>query len=134
MKLLVNGNSYEVTVLSRTREVVQFSVNGRTYSVSYEEELPSDAPVHVVARNHTKLTNRTSAGGQLIVAPMPGVISEILVNPGDRITAGDVVLRIEAMKMENNIFAPIDGVVQEIQVSKGDEVSDATPLVVLEPT
>lgn len=54
---------------------------------------------------------------------MPGTILDIKVKPGDTVSAGQVVLILEAMKMENEILAPTDGVVDTIQVSKGSSVN-----------
>ena len=71
------------------------------------------------------------AAGNVIVAPMPGLIIEIMVEVGDRVKAGETVIRIEAMKMENDIVSPADGVVTEIRTTKGKEVRENEVLVVL---
>lgn len=69
--------------------------------------------------------------GNVIVAPMPGLIIEIMVEVGDRVKAGETVIRIEAMKMENDIVSPADGVVTEVRTTKGKEVRENEVLVVL---
>ncbi|MDD5711395.1 MAG: biotin/lipoyl-binding protein [Smithellaceae bacterium] len=67
-----------------------------------------------------------------VVAPMPGTIAEILVEVGDKVTADDELIILEAMKMENPIVAPADGTVKEIKVSEKDKVDTNQVLVVLE--
>ena len=62
---------------------------------------------------------------------MPGKIIDVLVGVGDIVRAGDKVLRMEAMKMENEIFAPVDGTVTEIAVQEGKDVEEGQLLVVI---
>jgi biotin carboxyl carrier protein len=62
---------------------------------------------------------------------MPGLIIEIMVEVGDRVKAGETVVRIEAMKMENDIVSPADGVVTEVRTTKGKEVRENEVLMVL---
>lgn len=67
-----------------------------------------------------------------IVAPMPGTISEILVEVGDQVKADEELVILEAMKMENPITAPSSGTVKEIKVSEEDKVDTNQLLIVLE--
>jgi biotin carboxyl carrier protein len=67
-----------------------------------------------------------------IVAPMPGTISEILVEVGDQVKADEELIILEAMKMENPIVAPSNGVVKEIKVAEEDKVDTNQLLIVLE--
>jgi biotin carboxyl carrier protein len=67
-----------------------------------------------------------------IVAPMPGTISEILVEVGDQVKADEELIILEAMKMENPITAPTDGTVKEIKVAEEDKVDTNQLLIVLE--
>jgi len=71
----------------------------------------------------------SASGG--IVAPMPGKIVDILVKPGDQVAAGDVVVLLEAMKMENELCAINKGVVKEVLVHKGDAAQGGQVLVTL---
>ena len=64
-------------------------------------------------------------------APMPGSILDVLVNVGDQVLAGDTVVKLEAMKMENDLQTAIAGVVKEVRVQKGDNVSVGEVLVVV---
>lgn len=61
--------------------------------------------------------------GESVKSPMPGTILDIKVNVGAKVKKGQLIIVLEAMKMENEIFAPIDGVVAQINVSKGSTVS-----------
>jgi len=67
-----------------------------------------------------------------IVAPMPGTISEILVEVGDQVKADEELIILEAMKMENPITAPTNGTVKEIKVAEEDKVDTNQLLIVLE--
>jgi len=64
----------------------------------------------------------TNVKGQVVKSPMPGTIMDIKVNPGDSVKTGDVLLILEAMKMENEIVAPVDGVIGQVLVTKGKSV------------
>ena len=72
-----------------------------------------------------------SAGTESITSPMPGTILDIKVQAGQKVKSGDVLLILEAMKMENEILAPHDAVVDSVLVSKGQSVESGTPLVSL---
>jgi len=65
-------------------------------------------------------------------APMPGLVLEVCVSLGQGVKSGDALLRLEAMKMENDIESQTEGKVKEILVAKGDEVQEGEVLVVLE--
>jgi len=69
------------------------------------------------------------AAGPVLKAPMPGTITSVEVKPGDPVTTGQVVLRLEAMKMVNAIKAPRDGVVAEVHVRPGESVGYGHPLL-----
>ncbi len=72
------------------------------------------------------------AGGKgVVTAPMPGMVVDVLVQPGDEVKAGDVVLVLEAMKMENGLEAPVDGVVGEVLFGKGDSVAKDAVLMTI---
>ena len=74
-----------------------------------------------------------SAGGAgAVKAPLPGVILDLKVNVGDTVAAGDTVVILEAMKMENNIHADKGGVVKSICVNKGDSVLEGADLLIIE--
>ena len=68
----------------------------------------------------------------MVAAPIPGVVTQILVAVGDRVAAGQVVLKLEAMKMENEISTAVAGTVRQVEVAEGAEVSDGQLLMVVE--
>lgn len=72
-----------------------------------------------------------SAAAGAVTAPMPGNIVGVKVKPGDQVKAGQVVVVLEAMKMENEITAPVDGTVKEVAVKEGQTVQSGEPMVVL---
>ena len=111
-KVTVNGTAYEVTL-----EVVdKASVN--TAPAAAPVQAPAAAPV------------AAPAGGETVKSPMPGNILSVNVNNGDSVKKGQVLLILEAMKMENEIMAPCDGVVSNI-VTKGSSVETGAVLCVL---
>ncbi|MBA7712247.1 hypothetical protein ES703_121219 [subsurface metagenome] len=69
----------------------------------------------------------------IVIAPITGIIMEIKKRVGNRVKAGDTLLILEAMKMENEIVTPGSGVVKEIRVKKGQKVKTGAPLVVITP-
>lgn len=71
------------------------------------------------------------AGANSIVAPMPGSVFKILVGEGETVRSGDIVVTIEAMKMENQIRATMDGKVAKVHVKEGDVVAEGAPLISL---
>ena len=71
-----------------------------------------------------------TAGG--FAAPMPGVITEVRVTPGEKVAAGSTLVVMEGMKMEHHVSAPCDGTVVEVLVNPGDQVDNGSPLLVFE--
>ena len=109
----VNGKAYAVKL-----EGDKASVNGKSYSVSVKEGIEEKARV-------------SSGAGEEIKAGVPGNVLRIDVNAGDSVNEGDVLLVLEAMKMEIEIKAPRSGEVSSILVSQGDKVVTGQALVVL---
>ena len=72
-----------------------------------------------------------AAGATTIEAPMPGLVLRVSVKKGDAVKKDDVVMVMEAMKMENEIYSPCDGVVQDILVNQGDQLSAGTALIII---
>jgi glutaconyl-CoA decarboxylase len=95
---------------------------------------PVAAPVAVAAAPVVAAAAAPAAGpitGEPVESPMPGTILKINVNAGDVVKAGQVLVVLEAMKMENDIPAPRDGRVAQVLVSKGSTVDTGAPLVTL---
>ena len=107
------------------------TVNGVAYSVSVEEPAAGAAPVAAPAAPAApKAAAPAGAAGAVTVkAPMPGNILDVKVAAGASVKAGDVLVILEAMKMENEIVAPQDGTVASVNVNKGDTVNSGDVLV-----
>ena len=127
VSVLVNGERYDVEILERTRNSVSFQYGKRNYLVEFVQEVAdkaSPSSTRSPGKTAIKSSRHVSNNPGELIAPIPGVVIGVLVSVGDTVAEGDVVLRLEAMKMENNIFAPKDGVIEAIEVAVGDEVSD----------
>ena len=105
------------------------TVNGVAYSVSVEETAAGAAPVAAAAPAAPAAP--ASAGAVEVKAPMPGNILDVKVAAGASVKAGDVLVILEAMKMENEIVAPQDGTVATINVAVGDSVEPGATLATL---
>ena len=113
----------------------EIEINNEVYRVTVKE-LPADtdmttpAPAQVTAQATpaakptpvTQPAQATSTSGTEVKAPMSGTIYKVVVSPGQAVSKGDVLIILEAMKMENEIVAPRDGVVGEIHVSPNESV------------
>ena len=84
------------------------------------------------ATNNSQASATTPAGGKPVVAPLPGTINDIKVKVGDKVNAGDTVVVLEAMKMQNNIEAETGGTIASINVNKGDAVMEGDTLVTIQ--
>ena len=105
------------------------TVNGVAYSVSVEETAAGAAPVAAAAPAAAPKAAAGAAGAVTVKAPMPGNILDVKVKAGASVKAGDVLVILEAMKMENEILAPQDGTVASVNVNKGDTVNSGDVLV-----
>jgi len=117
----VNGNQYEVEV----DEVRDGSIPSYAPAVSAPAaSAPVSAPVSAPAPAAEKKPVTGGATGSVKVnAPMPGTILKVVASVGDSVKRGDVLVILEAMKMENEIVAPSEGVVASINVTKGTSVN-----------
>jgi len=118
------------------------TVNGVAYDVTVDEKgnggtsaAPAAAPVAKAATpaaTPVPAQPASQAGTISVTAPMPGKILSIKVKEGDSVHSGDVLLVLEAMKMENDIVAPKDGTVVSINTKVGDSVESAQVLIGLQ--
>ena len=139
-KYTINGNQYEVIIGDIAENTVTVTVNGEEYKVEMEPELVEEKKVVVrkpVAAESSDNSENSEATANIntnnaIKAPLPGVITEICVNVGDEVNAGDTVVVLEAMKMANNIEAEKAGKITAICVKPGQTVMEDDALVVIE--
>lgn len=89
------------------------------------------APVAAPAAAPQAAPAQATASGEKVVSPMPGTILKVNISQGQAVKAGDVLLVLEAMKMENDIVAPADGVVKQLLVSKGSTVDTDQILAII---
>ena len=102
------------------------NINGTVYEVEIEEMTGAPAAAPVAAAPAAP-----AGAGERVAAPMPGNILSVNVAAGDTVKKGQVLMILEAMKMENEIMAPCDGTVKQVLVNKGATINSGDPLVVI---
>jgi glutaconyl-CoA/methylmalonyl-CoA decarboxylase subunit gamma len=141
----INNNPYEVKIVSIKGILAVVEVNGVEFNVDISDIgdliIPTSTPKPQQAAPQTRsaapaaapaqTAAPVAAAGNSIVSPMPGQVQKILVSPGDSVKVGDIVVTIEAMKMENQIRSTMDGTIASVLVSEGDVVAEGAPLVTL---
>ena len=152
-EVTIDGKKYEVEILVDDGRHAVLKVNGREYEVDLQNvstsspsgptlarqaSIPQNAvpkppaPVSSPSSARTRASAPAAPGEMQIRAPMPGLVLDVLVSVGQRVNPGDVLLQIEAMKMENDIKSHAEGTVKEILVAKGTEVLEGDVLMLLE--
>lgn len=114
-RITVNGNAYDVTV----------EETGATASAPVAKAAPKSAPAPAVK------AAAGSEGATKVNAPMPGKIISVKASVGAAVKKGDVILILEAMKMENEVVAPADGTIASINVNEGASVEAGDVLATL---
>lgn len=115
--LVADGTSRQIAYAVAEQDRVWVSLNGRVYLVEPAASTPA--------------VRRLDDAGALM-APMPATVVSVRVSPGDRVTRGDVLITLEAMKMELPVTAPRDGIVSAVACHPGDLVRPGLALVTLE--
>jgi 3-methylcrotonyl-CoA carboxylase alpha subunit len=138
IKLILNKKEYQIEILENTKQFVVI-VNDEKYHTLIEQDkaylyLAVHGQQCVIGIQHLMTTVHQPAGEELanLRSPMPGTIISLPVKKGDFVKAGDILLIIEAMKMEHTIKAPTDGIVKAVYFNEGDFVSEGTELVEFE--
>ena len=147
----VKGVDYEVEIQDIEGNIANVTVNGIPFEVEMKQpvkagkqkvKLSEERRVKSEESNSSSsATNASSAtttqpaaaaaSDKPVVAPLPGTINEIKVKVGDKVNAGDTVVILEAMKMQNNIDAETSGTITSINVNKGDAVMEGDTLVTI---
>ncbi len=126
-KVTLNGKTYEVEVEAGKAVLLDEYEALAPAPAAAEAPAPTAAPAAAPA----PAAAVNLAAGEPVNSPMPGNILRVEVKQGDQIKAGQLLVVLEAMKMENEIMAPKDGTVAQVVVSKGSVVETGSPLVVL---
>ena len=107
------------------------NVNGTVYEVELEEMTGAPAAPAAPAAAPAAPAAAPAAGGEKVTSPMPGTILSVNVAAGDAVKRGQVLMILEAMKMENEIMCPCDGTVPSVSVTKGTAVESGTLLCII---
>lgn len=132
------GVLYEVDVV-RDGDTLAITHEGRTYRVDLEPEAaPADRPAPAPPPTSPPPASRppaapapASAGPGVLPAPMAGTVKEVKVTAGEQVSAGQLVVVMEAMKMDIDVTAPAAGTVAEVHVSPGDNRAAGQPLLTI---
>ena len=123
-KITLNGKTYEVEV-----EKGEAIVAAEYEAMAPAAPAPAAAPAAPAAA--APAAPAVAVNGEVVPAPLPGAVVAIKVAAGDSVKKGQVLVVIEAMKMENEVMAPRDGVVAQVITAKGASVNSGDPLVTL---
>jgi biotin carboxyl carrier protein len=122
--ILHNNKSYraEVVKADRATKTFQFKINNKLHTVEVKDKFD-------LLLEKMGMANGTAAKINNIKAPMPGLVIDLKVKAGDVVKAGDPLLILEAMKMENILKSPGDGAIKSVRTKKGDSVEKGQVLI-----
>ena len=120
-----DGLCYPVEIVSHHQNEYELLINGVSYNFSIETPFSLERKKHLASLTTESTTIR-------LKAPMPGKILEVMVKTGDAVKAGDTLLILEAMKMQNAILASTKGIIKKVLVKEGDATSKSDLLIELE--
>jgi len=135
--LNVNGKKYDARVLELNPERARIEVDEKVYEIELVDigrrpdaaVLPQPQGAAAIAAAAAPATKKIPAPGGALTAPLPGLILKLGIREGDTVRAGQLLLTMEAMKMENEINAAHNGIVRKVFVAEGDSVAEGDPLV-----
>jgi biotin carboxyl carrier protein len=136
----INGNEYDVAVKNVEDNVAEVEVNGFKYSVEFDRSLETTKTPKLVRNQVVPSTDITPSeqktsspagpkGAGFVKSPLPGTILDVHVNVGDTVKAGDKLITLEAMKMENIINSDKSGTVVSVNAIKGAPVMEGDILI-----
>lgn len=125
--VIKDNKSFNISVVEADyiNKQITLDINGHLYDVEINDDIDILLKGLGMNKPEQKITKD-------IKAPMPGLLTNIIVSSGETVKKGDILLVLEAMKMENNIKSPIDGVVKTIPVTKGNSVDKNEILIIFE--
>lgn len=121
----VNDLCYPVEIISSHQNEYELLINGISYNFSIETPFSLERKKQLMKQSNESCTIR-------LKSPMPGKILEVMVKTGDAVKAGDTLLILEAMKMQNAILASTKGIIKKVLVKEGDTTSKSDLLIELE--
>ncbi len=149
----INGHDYQVDVNSVEGGIADVTVNGTDYKVELADAVPApaqqavrpapqtvstgapavtpQATAHAPQAAQTATASAPQGKGEVVTAPLPGVILDIKVKVGDAVKAGQTVAVLEAMKMENEIESTASGTVTAVNAGKGDSVLEGAAIITI---
>ncbi|HMN14778.1 MAG TPA: biotin/lipoyl-binding protein [Bellilinea sp.] len=135
LDVTVEGKKYQVEIADINARPIVVTVDGKKIEVTPEmaavvakpavSAAPAPSPMPIPAA----MPVAAAVGGGTVIAPLPGQVDSVLVAVGDKVTQGQEVMKLEAMKMKNSIRSPKAGTVAKIFVTKGDKVKHGQPLI-----
>jgi biotin carboxyl carrier protein len=134
----INGNQYVVDVKSVEANMAEVEVNGTVFSIELEKKMtvtktPTIVRSTVVNKPEHAEIPKVNSDGKIkkVESPLPGSIFKILVKEGDLVKVDDVLIIVEAMKMENSVLSEVNGTVKEIKVTVGTSVLQGETLLTI---
>ena len=121
----INGKEHRVKVEETEQGKIRVHHDGEVYEVETKEDVQPAIREEIEKKG-------TKEGGKTITAPLPGTISEIKVKKGEKVKEGQPLLKLIAMKMENEIAAPLNATIKEIKAKKNANVDKGDVLILLE--
>ena len=121
----VNGKEHKVKVGETVNGKIRVHHEGKTYEVETKTDIEP-----IITEDVEKISAKE--GEKIIKAPIPGTIVSINVKKGKKVKSGDTLIKLVAMKMENEIVSPKDGVIKEVKVKKNDNVNKDDIIIIME--
>ena len=133
----INGNRYAVDIKDIEENLAQVEVNGTIYEVEIHREVKQSKTPRLMrpAVKHSygeEAFKKKEGVTPVVKAPLPGSVLRINVKEGDEVNRGDILLVMEAMKMENNIYSELKGRIKSIKVQPGQTVLQGDILMEIE--
>ncbi|MFO7977612.1 MAG: biotin/lipoyl-containing protein [Bacteroidales bacterium] len=138
-KFTIHGNQYDVNIINVEDNIIEMEVNGTSYQVEVDKSFQAVKTPRLVRQRAIPSTETTPSEGTgtrnhpkgtgIIKSPLPGAVLSIHVKPGDTVTAGQKLMVLEAMKMENNIDSDKNGKILSIKVNPGQQVMEGDVLI-----
>ena len=132
-KMKINGQNYEAKIVEFNKAHAKLNVNGIDFDVEFDNDMPESKQQYIQQSKplptvpHIKTTDNQAINE--VKAPIPGVVVTVLKNEGDMVKTGDLLLTLEAVKMESEILSPVDGIVEKVFVKEKSPVQEGDILV-----